>query len=308
MSTFSVVTTVKGFLFMSYSSPFLQSIADFMSVRRYSKRTINSYLYWIKFFIVFHNKRHPAELHDAEVVQFLTYLATQRTVAVATQKIALNAIVFLYNKFLEQPLGDVSAFRRVRRQAKLPTVLTRAEIKALFRNLKNSSSLAAKLIYGSGLRRMEVVRLRVKDLDFDQLQIRVWYGKGFKHRLVTLAPELVKPLQGQIIQVKSLLADDLQNAQYAGVWMPDALGRKYRSANRQLGWQYLFPSASLSFEPGTRNLRRHHIDESGLNRAVKQAARAAKIEKEVTSHTLRHSYMKYIPVFPPAGQPMAVQI
>jgi integrase len=146
---------------MSYSSPFLQAIADFMSVRRYSKRTIKSYLFWIKYFIVFHQKRHPVELHDAEVVQFLTYLATQQTVAIATQKIALNALAFLYNKYLEKPLGDVSAFRRVRRQAKLPTVLTRTEVNALVRNLQDNFLLPASLLYGSGLRRMEAVRLRV---------------------------------------------------------------------------------------------------------------------------------------------------
>ena len=279
---------------MSYSSPFLQSIADFMSVRRYSKRTINSYLYWIKYFIVFHGKRHPTEMHDAEVEQFLTFLATQRGVAIATQKIALNALAFLYNRFLKDPLGDVSQFRRVRRQAKLPTVLTRSEVNALLKHLQGSHSLLASLLYGSGLRRIEAVRLRVKDLDFNHLQIQIWNGKGYKHRLTTLAPELVNALKEQVGRVRELLTDDLENEQYAGVWMPDALGRKNPAAARSLGWQYLFPSANLSFEPGTRILRRHHVDESGINRAIRAAAKQAEIPKHVTSHTLRHSFATHL--------------
>jgi integron integrase len=265
-----------------------------MLVRRYSKRTISTYLYWIKYFIFFHHKRHPQDMHDIEVEQFLTYLASKRNVAIATQKIVLNALAFLYNKFLEKPLGDVSAFRRVRKQVKLPTVLTRNEVNALLGRLQGVHLLIACLLYGSGLRRIEAARLRVKDIDFDHLQIRVWNGKGFKHRLTTLAPELVTPLKKRVEQVKLLLIDDLENRLYAGVWMPDALGRKYTSAARSLGWQYLFPSSRLSFEPGTRNLRRHHIDESGINRAIRSSAKQAGIEKHVTSHALRHSFATHL--------------
>jgi len=284
----------KGIAFMSYSSPFLQSIADFMSVRRYSKRTIDTYLYWIKYFIVYHQKQHPADMHDAHVEQFLTFLATRRRVAIATQKIALNALAFLYNKFLHKPLGDVSAFRRVRKQAKLPTVLTRKEVKSLFERLHKHYILVASLLYGSGLRRIEAVRLRIHDIDFDHLHIRVWNGKGYKHRVTTLAPELVSPLKQQIRSVRVLFDGDMQNKQYAGVWMPDALARKSPNASRTLGWQYLFPAANLSFQPGTRYLRRHHIDESGVNRAIKQAAHLAGIEKQVSSHTLRHSFATHL--------------
>jgi integron integrase len=233
-------------------------------------------------------------MHDIEVEQFLTYLASKRNVAIATQKIVLNALAFLYNKFLEKPLGDVSAFRRVRKQVKLPTVLTRNEVNALLGRLQGVHLLIACLLYGSGLRRIEAARLRVKDIDFDHLQIRVWNGKGFKHRLTTLAPELVTPLKKRVEQVKLLLIDDLENRLYAGVWMPDALGRKYTSAARSLGWQYLFPSSRLSFEPGTRNLRRHHIDESGINRAIRSSAKQAGIEKHVTSHALRHSFATHL--------------
>ena len=160
------------------SSPFLNSISEFMLVRRYSRRTIDSYLYWIKYFIVFNKKKHPSEMGDNEVEAFLTHLAVQRNVAAATQGIALNALVFLYNKVLEKPLNQIGDFKRSSRQRKLTTVLTREEVSALLSQLESVHLLMASILYGSGLRRMELVRLRVKD------------GKGFKHRLVTLAPEL----------------------------------------------------------------------------------------------------------------------
>lgn len=275
-------------------SPFLDSIFRYMTVRRYTKRTIDTYLYWIKYFILFNQKRHPADMHDFEVEQFLTYLAVDKTVAIATQKIALNALAFLYNKFLEKPLGDVSQFRRTRKQAKLPVVLNKSEIQALLTQLEGLPLLIASMLYGSGLRRIEAVRLRVKDLDFDHFEVQVWNGKGTKHRLTTLAPELVPRLKNQINRVKVFLEDDLQNNQFSGVFMPDALGRKYPKAPFSLGWQYLFPSDRLSFDPGTRNLRRHHIDESNVNKFIKSASNNAKIQKQVTSHVLRHSFATHL--------------
>lgn len=275
-------------------SPFLESISRFMTVRRYSKRTIDTYLYWIKSFIVFHKKRHPSDMHDKEVEQFLTFLAADRSVSISTQKIVLNALAFLYNKFLESPLGDVSKFRRSRKQSKLPTVLNRAEVSSLLEQLHGTPLLITSMLYGSGLRRIEAVRLRLKDLDFDHLQVQVWNGKGFKHRLTTLAPELVPRLKGQIDRVKLLLKEDKLNQQYAGVWMPDALARKYPNAAFSPGWQYLFPSSQLSFEPGTQNLRRHHVDESSINKVIKPAAVRAGIEKQVTCHTLRHSFATHL--------------
>ncbi|MBT3202931.1 MAG: integron integrase [Gammaproteobacteria bacterium] len=275
-------------------SPFLESISRFMRVRRYSKRTIDTYLYWIKYFIVYHKKRHPSEMHDIEVEQFLTFLAVDRSVSIATQKIALNALAFLYNKFLEIPLGDVSKFRRSVKQAKLPIVLTRAEIANLFNQFKGIPLLIASMLYGSGLRRIECARLRVKDLDFDHLQVQVWNGKGFKHRLTTLAPELVPRLKDQIEQVKLNLKEDKLNKQYAGVWLPNALARKYPKASLSSSWHYLFPATRLTFEPGTLNLRRHHVDESGINKAIKFAAIKAGIEKQVSSHTLRHSFATHL--------------
>lgn len=276
------------------SSPFLSSIFDFMSVRRYSKRTIKSYLYWIKCFIVFHDKRHPERMAALEVEQFLAYLAVTRKVSVSTQKIALNALAFLYNRVLEQPLGDLGDFNRAKTPAKLPVVLTRSEMAQLLRNLNGISQLVASLLYGSGLRRNEAVRLRVKDLDFDHHQLQVWNGKGNYHRLTTLAPELVPRLQIQIDRVRMYLKEDSQMPQYAGVWMPDALARKYHQASRALGWQYLFPSPRLSIDPGSGALRRHHIHEANINRDLKRAANLCGIEKQVSSHTLRHSFATHL--------------
>jgi len=276
------------------SSPFMQSIADFMLVRRYSKRTVDTYLYWIRYFIRFHGLRHPKELEPEAVEQFLTHLAVERTVAASTQALALNAIAFLYNSFLQKPIGDVAAFRRSTRQPKLPIVLTADEVRRLLVTMTGTPLLMASLMYGSGLRRIELVRLRVKDIDTNQLQLRVWDGKGGKHRIVTLAPELVPALVRQIEQVKLVLEQDLIQNDYAGVWMPDAMARKYPGASKTLGWQYLFPSSKLSFEPGTILLRRHHYDESALNKLIRTAAHESKLTPQVTCHTLRHSFATHL--------------
>ena len=276
------------------TSPFLRSISDFMSVRRYSRRTIKSYLYWIKYFIVFHEKRHPEAMGPMEVEQFLTHLAVTRRVSVATQKIALNALAFLYNKVLEQPLGELGEFNRAKTPARLPVVLTRHEVTRLLGNMTGTSQLVASLLYGSGLRRNEAVRLRVKDVDFDHHQLQVWNGKGHYHRLTTLAPELVPQLKQQVEQVRLFLRQDSRLSRYAGVWMPDALSRKYSQASHSLGWQYLFPSPRLAVDPESGGLRRHHIHETNINRALKRAARLSGIEKQVTSHTLRHSFATHL--------------
>ncbi len=278
----------------SIASPFLRSISDFMTVRRYSKRTIQSYLYWIRYFIVYHGKRHPREMGAAEVEQILTYLAVSRRVSSATQKVALNALAFLYNRVLEQPFGDLGEFNRARRSRNLPVVLNRAEVARLLARLTGVPRLAASLMYGSGLRRTEAVRLRVKDIDFDHHELQVWHGKGHFHRLTTLAPELVPALEAQVECARQWLREDSQHEHYAGVWMPDALARKYPEASRTLGWQYLFPSARLSVDPDSGLLCRHHVDESNINRAIRKAAKAAGIEKHVTSHTLRHSFATHL--------------
>jgi integron integrase len=265
-----------------------------MLVRRYSRRTVRSYLYWIRYFIVFNGKRHPAELGPVHVEAFLTYMAVSRLVSSATQAIALNALAYLYNKFLQQPLGDVSGFRRSTRERKLPVVLTREEVAALLGRLEGRHKLMASILYGSGLRRIELVRLRVKDVDTDHLQLQIWRGKGSKNRLVTLAPELCDSLARQIRMVDLLLQQDLVQPGYAGVKMPDALDRKYPNGARSLAWQYLFPSTRLSLEPGTTHLRRHHMDETNINKFLRVAARAAGLPKQIGSHTLRHSFATHL--------------
>ncbi len=276
------------------SSPFLTAISDFMIIQRYSKRTIKTYLYWIKGFIIFNGKRHPEELDNSHITAFLHYLAIERTVSSATQALALNALNFLYSKYLSRPLGNLQPFQQAQRQAKLPVVLTTSEIKRLFEQLPQAYKLHCGLIYGSGLRRMELIRLRVKDIDFDQLSIYVWNGKGAKHRIVTLAPELVSALHKQVDYVARLLDEDKTKPHFSGVWMPDALARKYRFLNKTLGWQYLFPSYRLSVDAQTNLIRRHHIDESVVNKAIKSARLKASIVKQVSCHTLRHSFATHL--------------
>jgi integron integrase len=275
-------------------SPFLDDLYRHMLAHHYGKRTADSYRYWIRFYIHFHKFRHPRDLSSAQVSEFLSFLANERQVSVATQKIALNALVYMYGKYLNQPLGNLGSFNKSSRQRKLPVVLTRTEVAALLQQLTGSPWLLAAMIYGSGLRRIEAVQLRINNIDFDHGLVRVWSGKGGKHRVTTIAPELFPKLRMQIERVGGLLERDLLNPGYAGVWLPTALARKYPHANRSLGWHYLFPSTRLSCEPGTDNLRRHHVDESSINKLIKRAAAAARIAKDVTSHTLRHSFATHL--------------
>ncbi|WP_445769035.1 integron integrase [Rheinheimera sp.] len=279
---------------MAESSPFLQYVAEEMYTRRYAKRTIETYLHWIKFFILFHKKRHPKDLQDEHVEQFLTHLAVNRNVAVQTQALALNALSFLYKEIIKQPLALSLNFNQAAKPRKLPVVLTKPEVKRLLTCVDPQYLLLAQLLYGSGLRLMEAVRLRVNAIDFDYLSLMVWHGKGGKHRRVTLAPELVEPLRRQISLVEAFYQQDMQTVDFAGVWLPFALARKYPAAPKELGWQYLFPSARLSIDPQFSVLRRHHIDESGLQKAVRFAAQKATIGKNVTCHTLRHSFATHL--------------
>ncbi|MGY8872836.1 MAG: integron integrase [Pseudomonadales bacterium] len=276
------------------SSPFLASLQDHMRVQNYSMRTINTYLYWIRSFIYFHNKQHPKQMGTTEVRQFVSHLALNRTVSPATQALALNALAYLYNKFLNQPLGDLGDYRRPRKQPKLPVVLTENEVALLFDHLTGVHKTMAFILYGSGLRRIELIRLRVGDVDCDHLQLRIWNGKGSKNRLVTLAPELIPLLKAQIDTVRNIFESDILNPQYAGVKMPFALARKYRSGPKQLHWHYLFPSSRLSADPDTGEIRRHHIDESVPSKMIRAASKASGINKQVSSHTLRHSFATHL--------------
>ena len=275
-------------------SPFLQSIQVLMYKRNYSKRTIETYVHWIATYIRFHNKNHPSTMGNAEVEQFLNYLALDKRVSPNTQALALNALSFLYKTVLNQPISFQLNFVKSRTPRKLPVVLTEAEIEAFFSCIAPRYFLLAALMYGSGLRLMEAVRLRIHDIDFDYRCIRVWNGKGGKHRTVTLANNLMNALRNQINIGSDYHSIDLNNPAYTGVALPYALRRKHPFACRELGWHYLFPSGRLSNDPEDGALRRHHIDESTLQRAIRRAARDAQIAKVVSAHTLRHSFATHL--------------
>ncbi|GAA6186420.1 integron integrase [Aliiglaciecola sp. NS0011-25] len=275
-------------------SPFLSMVKDEMYKRHYAKRTIETYLTWISSFIIFHKKRHPAQLHNLEVELFLSHLVLELDVAVSTQKIALNALSFLYAEIIDNPLSLKLNYARSTRQQKLPVVLTQSEVRDLLNCISANYKLPASLLYGSGLRLMECIRLRVKDIDFDFKSIRIWHGKGGKHRVVTLADSLLSDLHKQVVLVDRYLLADSVNPAFSGVWLPNRLRIKYKSASRKLGWQYLFPSSRLSTDPETKKLRRHHIDESGLQKAIRVATKLADIQKNVTPHTLRHSFATHL--------------
>jgi len=265
-----------------------------MRLKRYAKRTIESYTYWIKAFINFTNKVHPKTCHDVEVEAFLSYLTNHMNVAPRTQSLALNSLVFLYRHIINNPLTFELEFNKSKIQTKLPVVLTPDETKQLLSHLTKKHELSIKLMYASGLRVMESVKLRIKDIDFDYHSIQVWQGKGAKNRRVTLAKELVEPLKLQIKLAKAIAEKDIQNKQYAGVWLPYALQRKYPQANKDINWHYIFPANRLSIDPESQTLRRHHIDHTALRKSLKISAKEADIEKNVTCHTLRHSFATHL--------------
>ena len=275
-------------------SEFLEYIREYMYSRRYSKRTIETYIHWIKAYIVFNGKKHPKQMGDAHVELFLNNLVTERHVAAQTQAIALNALNFLYKHIINSPLSVSLNFVKSQKPRKLPVVLTEEEVSDLLKSMNPVYKLPASLLYGSGLRLMECVRLRVQDIDFDYNCIRVWNGKGGRHRTVTLAPELKRMLHTQTEQARITWEHDLQNPEYEGVWLPTALRFKYANAPKELGWHYLFPSSRLSVDPETKALRRHHMDETALQKSIRSTAKRIKLTKTVSPHTLRHSFATHL--------------
>jgi integron integrase len=271
----------------------LDQVRDTIRLKHYSIRTEESYVNWVRRYILFHNKQHPKDMGSAEVAAFLTHLAVTEHVAASTQNQAFSALLFLYREVLQQPLDLSSGTIRAKRPKNLPTVLTKAEVNQVFEHLSGVHQLLAKLLYGSGLRLMEGVRLRVKDLDFTQGQIAVRDGKGMESRVTMLPSRLIEPLQVQLQTVKQRQQQDLEKG-YGAVYLPFALERKYPNANRSWQWQYVFPSDRLSSDPRSGIIRRHHLNESGLQKAVKQAAHASGISKRVSCHTFRHSFATHL--------------
>lgn len=271
----------------------MDQVSDVMRLKHYAFRTEQTYVSWIKRFIFFHDKKHPREMGEPEVEAFLTWLAVEKHVSKSTQNQAFNALIFLYRKVLKKPLeGRIDAVRSSKKQ-RLPIVMSKEETQRVLSGMSGTTQLMAKLLYGGGLRLMECIRLRIKDIDFEINEIRLHSGKGDKDRLVPL-PESIKPaLKIHLERVKLMHENDLSKG-CGEVYLPNALGRKYPRAGKEWGWQYVFPSSKLSQDPRKKVIRRHHMDPSTLDRAIKRAVKLAGITKRVTSHTFRHSFATHL--------------
>ena len=271
----------------------LEQLRDAIRRKHYSYRTEETYAHWVKRFIYFSGKRHPATLGEAEVTGFLNYLARERTVAAATQNQALSALLFLYKEVIAQPLPWLDGLERAKRPVRVPAVLTRDEMRRLLAAMRGSKWLMASLLYGAGLRLRECLKLRVKDVDFGYRQIVVRDGKGAKDRVTMLPRSVVAPLQAHLERRRKLHRRDLARG-CGEVELPDALSRKYPRAPYEWPWQFVFPSHKLSVDPRSGVIRRHHVYENFVIRGVKEAVRAAGIEKHVSCHTLRHSFATHL--------------
>lgn len=271
----------------------LDQVRFALRAKHYSLRTEQSYLNWIKRFILFHHKKPPHEMGEKEINRFLTHLAVNERVAASTQNQALCAIVFLYKHVLKSDIGDLGDVIWAKKPKRLPVVFTQEQIKAVLNQLSGTKWIMANLLYGAGLRLMECLRLRVKDIDFEYNRIIVRDGKGQKDR-VTLLPNVVKePLRDHLNKVKLLYEKDLKQG-FGVVYLPYALEKKYPGAGKNWGWQYVFPASQLSIDPRTGIKRRHHIDGTVLQKAVKVAIKKAGITKHGNCHTLRHSFATHL--------------
>lgn len=275
-------------------SELLNQVRGVMRVRRYSLQTEKTYIYWMKKYIFFHDVRHPKEMGANEVGAFLTHLAVDENVAATTQNQAMFALLFLYKEVLGVEINGLGGkFTSAKQSTRVPVVLTREEVSAVLSHLSGVNWIMANLLYGAGLRLKECLRLRVKDLDFGYKQIIVRDGKGGKDRFTILPDKLVEPLQIHLKSVKNLHDDDLR-AGLGAALMPFAFDGKYSNAAREWKWQYVFPSTKLSRDPRTGKTGRHHLSESGLQKAVKSGLDKAAVEKHASCHTLRHSFATHL--------------
>ena len=271
----------------------LDQLRDRIRLKHYSRRTEDVYLDWSKRYILYHKKRHPQEMGKREVEEFLTYLATERNVAAATQNQAKAALQFLYKEVLNIRLPCLDEVQQAKKPKRLPVVLTEKEVQTLLAHVPLWYGLLARLMYGTGMRLLEGLRLRVLDLDFGRAELLIREGKGGKDRVTMLPKSLIVPLQEHLKQVKQLHEQDLLKG-LGEVWLSESVARKYPNAGRDWIWQYVFPSGRLSVDPRSGVTRRHHLDEKALQRAIKQAALEAGLTKNVTPHTLRHSFATHL--------------
>jgi integron integrase len=271
----------------------LDQVRDIIRRRHYSIRTEQAYIDWIKRFIIYNAKKHPREMGEEEVAGFLTHLARDLNVAASTQNQALSALLFLYKEVLRHEIGWLEKVERAKKPPKLPVVLSRGEVKQIFQHLHGAPKLMAGLLYGSGLRLMECVRLRIKDIDFELAQITVRDAKGGKDRVTMLPLNLSEPLRRHLVRVKAQHEQDIDDG-FGYVHLPFALSRKLPNAAREWAWQYVFPSSRISIDPRTGRRQRHHIAEGILQTALKRAVDAAGIVKRANCHSLRHSFATHL--------------
>jgi integron integrase len=272
----------------------MDQVRNKIRYKQYSLRTEQAYTGWIRRYIFFHNKRHPAEMGASEIESFLTHLAVERKVSPATQNLALNSILFLYREVLEIELPWLDDFSHAKRPQRLPVVLSREEVNTLLDSVdKPLHSLVLRLLYGTGMRLMECIRLRVKDLDFGRNEITIREGKGRKDRVTVLPAAVLDDLKRQLVLARRWYDQDRVN-HVPGVFMPDALARKYPNAGKEWAWHWVFPSSKLSTCPRTKVIRRHHMDEKAIQRSMKQAVHRVGIAKPASPHTLRHSFATHM--------------
>ena len=271
----------------------LDRVRNTIRALHYSRKTEHAYCYWIRFFIKFHRCRHPTELGAKDISTFLTWLAVHRQVSASTQNQAFNAILFLYNKVLDIRLEHITEVVRAKRSRRIPVVFSRTEVAAILSALKQPYRLMAGLMYGSGLRVMETLRLRLKDIDFDRLVILVRQGKGNKDRVTILPEKLIPDIQRAMARVNALHQQDLAEG-FGEVQMPYALARKYPNQANSLHWQFLFAANQRSTDPLSGRERRHHIFETTINRAVKGAMHQAGVRKHGSCHTFRHAFATHL--------------
>ena len=272
----------------------IQNLIKHIRVKHYSVRTEQSYLGWLLRYINFHSMKNPENLSEPEIAQFLEYLVFKRKVSSSTQSQALNALIFFYKSVLKRQLSDSIEFARSKKPKRLPVVLSATEVKKLLKEIKHPTQhLMANLLYGCGMRLMECVRLRVQDVDFDYCQILVRQAKGGKDRVLPIPKKSLFELKEHIKNVKDLHDEDLKEG-YGSVYMPEALGRKYPNAEKEFRWQYVFPSSTISKDPRSKAIRRHHVHERGLQKYIKKSSEKVGITKKVSTHTLRHSFATHL--------------